>query len=230
MDMLPLARSDCRGSRYCNKWRVCERCARIRASKFADRAQYLERRFGRLVFLRTTPDHNTESEIRKLRDSILREKLAPAGLWTIETGELFAKLHLNILAPEAAIRKGSVGFEYAEPVRSSARAAAAYICDRSGMPHPSQYAGRLQGEWGTVAQLVMGCNDLSMAPVQAALVEQSMWTKWTHKGVSHFTLGSVKVPAPWEPPVREKTREEYAEIARRNLSNIYATIAGYSQK
>jgi hypothetical protein len=230
MSFLPLERSDCRGERYCGKWRICERCARIRAARFADRAKYLEARHGRLLFLRTSPELNTESEMKKLRDRVMREKLAPAGVWTIETGELFAGLHLNILAPEAAIRRGSVGFEYAEPVRSSVRAAAAYICKRTGMPHPEQYSGRIMGEWGTITQMVMATKDRQAIACQAAMVNRALGLEkapepaWIY--FSNKSKQLTKEPAPYVP----KTREEYAEIARRNLSNIYAIIASNSQK
>jgi len=223
-------RSDCTGKHFCKKWRICERCARIRAAQFADRAKDLEARHGRLILARAKPDTNSESAMRRLRDDIMRKKLAPAGLWTIEAGELFAGLHLNLIVPEAVYKTGSKYIEYAEVVRTSARAVAAYIAKRTGMPAPEQYSGRLMGEWGTFSQTLMRSQDRSAAVVQAAMVERSMWQRWQHHGVTHFTKTTISEPASWAPPAAAKTREEYAEIARRNLSNIYATIAGNSHK
>lgn len=227
--MLPITRSDCIGKTYCGKWRICERCARIRAARFADRAKYLEARHGRLMFLRASPAANSELEMKKLRDRIMREKLAPAGLWSIETGELFAGLHLNLLAPEAAIRRGSVGFDYAEPVRSSVRAAAAYMVKRSGMPAPEQYSGRLIGEWGTVSQMIMATKDKQAVCVQAAAVELALYPNLRPESAWVYFSPQSKQTTRNPTPPPERTREEYAEIARRNLSNIYATIARSSR-
>jgi hypothetical protein len=182
------------------------------------------------MFVRETPQFNTESEMKKLRDCILRKKLAPAGLWTIETGELFAGLHLNLIVPKSALQGKTEQFSYQEEIRSSVRAVASYIMKRTGIPAPEQYGGRLMGEWGTIAQMVMASADKQTACVQACMVERTLTQRWQHHGITHFTQTKVLQIAEWEPPVREKSREEYAEIARRNLSNIYATIARSSQK
>jgi hypothetical protein len=229
-NIFPLNRSGCTGPHFCKKWRICERCAKIRAAQFADRAKDLEARHGKLIFARAKPEANNESAMRRLRDHVMRQKLAPAGLWSIESGELFAGLHLNILAPESVFKRGSPYIEYAEVVRSSARAVGAYMVKPSGMPPIEQYSGRLIGEWGTFTQMLMRSRDQSTITARAAMVERTLWQPWTHRGVTHFTksLELVEVDEPVQQ--QEKTREEYAEIARRNLSNIYATIARCSQK
>ena len=228
MELIP-TRSDCTGQHLCGHWRTCERCARYRAAKIADRAQFLEARFGKLALARITPEINSEHEMKKLRDRLVRQKLAPAGIWTIETGEQFLKLHLNLLLPHEAAAANKGVFDYTEPVRSSARSVAAYIAKRKGMPLPHQYSGRLQGEWGSIAQHVMKSGQLFMAPIQAATMQVTLWHKWQHRGVSHFTRTIEQVAAPVVLPVREKSLLEYAEIARRNLSNIYA-IVGQGQR
>ena len=223
-NIFPVPRSDCRGSHRCGKWRICERCARVRAAAFADRAQFLAARYGQLSFARVTPDTNSESEMKKLRDRIVRQKLAPAGLWTVETGEQFMRLHLNMLLPRQYAAVCSEVFDYVEPVKTSPRAVAAYICKRTGMPSMHQYAGRLQGEWGSIAQHLMKSTDPQHAPAQAKMIEVTLWQKWQHHGVSHYSRTTERVQAPEPLPRREKTMLEYGEIARKHLAGLYAIL------
>jgi hypothetical protein len=223
-NIFPAQRSDCRGAFFCGKWRICERCARIRAARFADRAQFLAARYGRLALARISPTENTESEMKKLRDRIVRQKLAPAGLWTIETGEQFLRLHLNLLLPDQYTQLCKGAFDYVEPVRSTPRAVAAYITDRRGMPSIQQYSGRLLGEWGSIAQHIMKSTDPQHAPVQAKLIEVTLWHKWHHRGVTHFTQTTEMVEQPDIVPRREKSMLEYGEIARKHLSKLHSII------
>ena len=218
-------RSDCRGAHYCGHHRTCERCARRRAALIADRAQYLEQRHGALALAVAKPEHNTAQAIKRLRDQLMRAKLAPAGIWTIETGERFAGLHLNMLVPQrdAAALMGRV--EYIEDIRTSSRAAAAYICKRSGMPPPSQYDGRLHGEWGNVVQHIMASHDVSAAPAQAAAVNMALLTQEERDRLGYWNARSLAQQRANDGTTREKTRAEYAEIARRNLAAVYLACA-----
>jgi len=217
-------RSDCRGYHMCGNWRICERCAKFRAAKIADRAEYLEQKFGRLALARVSPEENSELAIRKLRDSIVRAKLAPAGIWTIETGELYAGLHLNCIFPASYQFEASKRFDYVELIKTSSRAAAAYIAKRKGMPQMQQYGGRLTGSWGTFMQKLMSSKDQAAAACQAAAVNMALGlTKPAESAWVYFSPQSKQLtrePAPYV----EKTRDEYREIARKHLSNLYAIM------
>lgn len=192
----------------------------------ADRAAEIEKRHGKLCLAVARPAENSARAIRALRDRIVRAKLAPAGIWTIETGEQFAGLHLNILLPAKASTGIARHAEYVELVRESSRAAAAYIAKRTGMPSTAQFDGRLLGGWGTVSSMIMRNESLQCAAPRAALVN---WSLMDETQRAHALKGWCEVPGGYvkgEPARPELSREEYAEIARRNLGKIYATLAG----
>lgn len=168
------------------------------------------------------PGENTAHAISKLRERLVRKKLAPAGIWTIETGSQFAGLHLNILAPASHLQAISQNTAYAEIVRTSSRAAAAYISKRTGMPSIQQYDGRLLGEWGTIAQHIMADTNTAAAAPQAALAELALMTETERLEKAQ---GWFRVPGGYvkgTPMPIERTKEEYAEIAKRHLPRLYA--------
>lgn len=221
-------RSDCKLNPPCGHWRTCELCARIRQKKIADAAQALEAKQGRLCLSVARPPENTAGAIRSLRDQIVRSKLAPAGIWTIETGELFMGLHLNILAPARfsdALRRAG---HHVELVQSSARAAAAYISKRAGMPEEQQYRGRLYGKWGNISEVIMTSESLETAAPRAALSEWSLMSEqdkaYAQQGWHRCKGGYVK----GEPAKPERTAEEYRAIAARHLPNLLAAVGRIS--
>lgn len=114
----------CRPRERCNKWRECDRCARIRQAKIADVA---ENRLARnhyltYVVLTTSEPLTLPADREKLIRSV--QRLSSGGLWTVEAGEQFRGLHVNLLLASekpikiARIRKiwGDLGEVHAEPV------------------------------------------------------------------------------------------------------------------
>lgn len=223
------SRSDCRGQKLCGRWRTCERCARARQKLWADRAQILESKFGGLCLARCSPEENTERAMKALRDRIMRARLAPAGIWSIETGSLYAGLHLNIIAPEDSDLRASGMADYIEPIRTTARTVAAYITKRGGMPSAEQYSGRLAGSWGSFTQALFAGKTPEATRAQAALLDHTLRSpiEQAEREAGWFRVlgGYVK----GEPEQKVRTREEYAEIARRNLSKLYASMASKCQ-
>lgn len=223
----PFARQvdgSCTGRRWCGNWKTCPRCAAARARLWADRAEALEQRAGRLDFARITPAENTAAAVREIRDRILRSKLAPAGIWSVEAGSLFAALHLHMLVPhDSALRESGLA-QYIEPVRTCARVAAAYMVDRAGAPSAKQYSGRLVGQWGRFTETLMASRDPAHAAAQAAAVNGALLSDAEKaeraQGWYRVQGGYVK----GEPERPERTKAEYAEIARRNLSKLYASM------
>jgi hypothetical protein len=232
---MEITRSDCRGNHYCHHWRICERCARIRQAKLAERAEYMELRQGKLALAVWKPDHNTAQAIKNIRDKLVRSKLAPSGIWTIETGELYAGLHLNTIFPARYIEDARHKAAHVEIVRSSARAAAAYIAKRSGMPSVKQYAGRLMGEWGTILQHITASQSQETATVKAAAVNMSMMSKEDLERYGKTYMKKlIELNYPFkggqqsneqeQQQRQDRTNAEYAVIARRNLSKLYEAV------
>ena len=228
-------RSDCRGNYYCHHWRICERCARIRQAKIAERAEYLELRQGKLALAVWKPDYNTAQATKNLRDKLIKSKLAPSGIWTIETGELYAGLHLNTIFPARYIEEARHKADHIEIIKTSARAAAAYIGKRTGMPTIKQYSGRLMGEWGTILQHITSSNSIETATVKAAAVNMSMMSQDDLDRFGPIYLEKLKElnyqfqgkpqsenQQPEKKP--ELTAAEYAVIARRNLPKLYEAV------
>jgi hypothetical protein len=184
----------------------------------------METKQGRLCLAVAKPMENTADAIRSLRDQIVRTKLAPSGIWTIETGELYMGLHLNIMAPARfsdALRRAG---HHVELIQSSARAAAAYISKRSGMPEEVQYQGRLYGRWGNVSAMLMASDSTETAAPRAALSEWSLMSDqdkaFALQGFHRCDGGYVK----GEPAKPQKSDEEYRDIAARHLPNILAAV------
>lgn len=243
--------TSCAGVKHCGNIHTCDKCASERQARIADHANTLERQHGQLTLTVLSPNHNTQAEISRLRASFIRRALAPAGIWTIETGEQFGGLHLNILSPAPAPAKWREAQHYSELVRTTARDAAAYIAKRAGMPPLDQYTGRLHGNFGQLFEYLT--NNRAYPPVQAAALESTMsgasskkpeskpkdkidcpgnypddWVQDESKfdptrARASFMWSPEDSNPPWVP--RKKTLEARREIMRRNLPNLYAAIS-----
>lgn len=215
----------------------------------AEVAERMEQQYGQLTMTVLKPEQNTAEAVMALRASFLRRKLAPAGIWTVETGTKFLGLHLNILSPKPLHTKIKRCESYSEILRESGRAAAAYIAKRSGMPAREQYSGELWGSFGQIGQILVNQN--SAPVVQAASVEVALsggvsvdrlsanseseyrtdqdeargWREgeqFQGRRVWWCLDGSGEYT--YKPPRPQLTREERAAIMRRNLPNLYAAI------
>jgi hypothetical protein len=233
----------------CRDVRACDFCAARRQKQIAGVAESVEASYGQLTLTTIKPEQNTEEAIRALRASFMRRALAPAGIWTVETGSLFSGLHLNILSPKPLPAQWRKCETYSELVQTTARDAAAYISKRSGMPPVDQFRGRLFGAWGKVGEILLS---EGVAPVvQAAAVELTlnggsmgeadrlgaeylriadMVEGWREGEDKHgrkvwFSKSDgrmVRSDPHFDKP--ERTKEERAEMARRHLPNLYAAV------
>lgn len=233
----------------CENVRNCEFCAKARQMKIAQVAENIENSYGQLTLTTIKPEQNTEEAIRALRSSFMRRALAPAGIWTVETGSLFAGLHLNILSPKPLPAQWRKCETYSELVQTTARDAAAYIAKRAGMPPVDQFRGRLYGAWGKVGEILLS---EGVAPVvQAAAVELTLnggsMSEADSLGAEYLRIADtvegwresedkhgrkvwfskndgrmVRRDPHFDKP--EKSKEERAEIARRHLPNLYKSL------
>lgn len=236
----------CSSRSRCENARECDICARARQQKIAGVAEAIEQQHGPLTMTVIRPEQNTAAAIEAVRASFMRRALAPAGIWTVETGELFGGLHLNILSPAPREARWRGCQTYSELLRTTARDAAAYIAKRSGMPTVEQYAGRLYGSFGKVGEIL--ATQQRVPVVQAAMLEVAMGggsrsadamqdkrvfrkvQDWSRLDASKPTFYNPEFPHECNPPLMmesgkaESTKEERAEIMKRHLSRVYEAI------
>jgi len=200
-------------------WRTCKYCAAVRQFKIADKAEILDNTFDQLYLSVIKPHDKTAAALQRIRAAILRRGFTSAGLWSIETGAKLGGLHLNIIAP-APVAPLLRGCEtWAEVITTSGRAAAAYINKPSGFPERAEYGGNLTGSWSTIPGFFTGRQ--LPATVQAASIEAAL-----SKHQPEDYLRQALAAQAFNQAHRPATREEFREVARRNLPNLYAALNG----
>lgn len=245
MDNSP--KRDCSPRSRCERTRDCDYCAAARQRKIGDVAEAIEREHGQLTMTVLKPIDNTAAEIKRLHARFMRRSLAPAGIWTVEKGEQFGRLHLNYISPKPIPDKWKRCETYTELLEVTARDAAAYITKRSGMPDKKQYAGRLYGSWGKVGEILVSKEMIEAAPiVTAATMEAALSGKVGEKmkidGIEYRTAEEErkgwKEGAPvegrrvwwtldgkewtYKPPAPKG--EDYKAIGRKHLPELYAAL------
>lgn len=208
---------NCRPSNRCGRWRVCQHCAKIRQSKIADEAERMERIHGPLWLSVAKPHENTAVAIRKIRAHIIRNTLTGTGIWTIETGEKFAGLHLNLITPSPVRISSRLGTSWSELITNGARVAASYISKQEGMPELCQYEGRLYGTFGKMADILI--SEKMPATVQAASIETIV-----RPPGGRLTAAERRTIDQIQSRPSQKTMEEYKEIARKHLPHIFEIL------
>lgn len=207
----------CRPMRRCMDWRKCEYCAKTRQADLAWRGELLEKQFDTLFLSVLTPTDKTESAIQRIRANLLRKAFAPAGIWSVETGEKLGGLHLNIIAPQPVTRVFQDCQTWSQAITTGGRAAAAYINKRAGFPDRAEYSGNLTGSWSQIPDFFTVRH---MPPVVvAASVEAALSNKHPEEYL-RAALASREHAA----PDKARTREDYRAIAIANLPNLYAAL------
>jgi len=163
------------------------------------------------------PNENTARSIRAARGALLRNHVAQAGLWTIETGEKFAGLHLNIISTKPTIPKIRGATSWSAQLETSARIAAAYIAKQSGMPDTHQFDGRLYGTFGAFADIVTG------RQMPSVVVAASLQVAMRPVG-GPLTRSERREFAELAARKEYRSAEEYREIARTHLPDIFAAL------
>lgn len=153
----------------CNRFYHCDRCARRRQARWADVAERIEAAFGPLQLAVITPNENTARALDAAKRSALRAAISPAMMWSIETGQQFGRLHLNLIGPNLANIAPRGAAVNVSTIRTNARAAAAYITKKSGYPSKEHYAGRIVGTAGHVMQHLAQARHMPVAQAGAIL-------------------------------------------------------------
>lgn len=203
--------------RRCMDWRNCEYCARARQATLAWRGELLANQFDTLFLSVIKPVDGTAAALQRIRAAILRKSFAPAGIWSVEEGKQLGRLHLNILAPAPAPDTLRDCETWSQAITTSGRAAAAYINKRSGFPDQQTYSGNLAGSWSKIPDFFTSRH---MPPtVMAASAEAALSNKHPDE-----YLRAALASREREQQTDALTRADYAEIAHRNLPNLYATL------
>jgi hypothetical protein len=113
-----------------------------------------------------TPDDTTPAGIEYARRWFARNYRPAAGVWSVESGEFKPGYHLNVIADRVDIRPGFKGHIYAEPIRSTVRAVAAYMTKAERAATRAQGFHRQTGDLGPAANWLRTA--LHDAPVVAA--------------------------------------------------------------
>ena len=117
----------------------------------------------------------------------MRASDSPALIWSVEVGIVAARLHLNLLGPAIGapnIRNAAV---HVEECVKPARAVAAYITKRAGMPSRQIYAGRLVGTAGHIMQYLAHAEHMPAAQAGALLkiIETARFNRAGHSLSGH---------------------------------------------
>lgn len=214
--------ADCRPGRRCKDWRQCPACARIRQCQIANVAE--EGAKSSPVVTYAVARVHAPERIEKDRERFMARlaTISEGGIWSIETGQISAGLHVNIIAgtidPVAAADlakywpAGSpVDIWAAQIPRADVRNVAAYSAKRSGFPDEKEYSGRLYGSWGAWKRPL------------AAMVENPRVSRVAAGAALETMLAAAGVPDQIPPPVFEagpfrgkETAEERAARRERN--------------
>lgn len=198
-------------------WKNCELCARSRQATLAWRGEMLEKQFDTLFLSVLTPIDKTASAIQRIRAGLLRSNFAPAGVWSVESGEKCGGLHLNIIAPAPVTRLFRDCATWSQALTTSGRAAVAYINKREGFPERAEYAGNFTGSWSTIPAFFTSNR---MPPVvMAASAEAALSNKHPEEYLRAAMASRERATAQ-----KDLSREQYHQIARANLPNLYAAL------
>lgn len=209
--------STCTYKNRCKNWRVCEYCAKVRQKKIADLADALFDKSAPLYFSVLRPSRSTEREIKRIRASFIRYSLTEKGLWSVETGEKFAGLHLNVISQGGRMPHIRDCETYSELISTSARAVAAYITKSTGIPAEDFYTGRIFGTFGRLNESFS--HRVMPACVQAASIEALL------NPDADQANAIIKTPPycpGWEPVYKSKA--EYYEIAKAHLPELLKAV------
>lgn len=133
-----------------------------------------------------------------------------AAVWSIEFGRHGTGYHLNVIAEHIADLAPPGARVLAAPIRSTVRAAAAYITKRSQTPPREELQKRNTGYFGTIIDTLV--KDATGLPIVKAAALQTMLTR--------DAAASPPLPQPQHAKPRTYTKLEYREFAHVALTQL----------
>lgn len=205
----------CKKGSRCGLFRICKFCARVRQAHVADIAEQVLSHYPVLYPARITPDINSPVEIERIKSAIKRQLGAYSGLWSVEVGEVFGLLHLNIITPKNILKPIKGTHYWQGQALENLRRYAAYMVKPSQIPDLSQYSGRQFGTWQSMTDLFKSSQQLPL--IQGAFHE-------------NITLHQFILPGPYlerqkEIAAMRKFNRSYSEIANDHLVKLRAFTA-----
>lgn len=205
----------CKKGSRCGLFRICKFCARVRQAHVADIAEQVLSHYPVLYPARITPDINSPVEIERIKSAIKRQLGAYSGLWSVEVGEVFGLLHLNIITPKNILKPIKGTHYWQGQALENLRRYAAYMVKPSQIPDLSQYSGRQFGSWQSMSDLFK--NERQLPVIQGAFHE-------------NITLHQFILPGPYlerqkEIAAMRKFNRRYSEIANDHLVKLRAFTA-----
>lgn len=205
----------CKKGSRCGLFRICKFCARVRQAHVADIAEQVLSHYPVLYPARITPDINSPVEIERIKSAIKRQLGAYSGLWSVEVGEVFGLLHLNIITPKNILKPIKGTHYWQGQALENLRRYAAYMVKPSQIPDLSQYSGRQFGSWQSMSDLFK--NERQLPVIQGAFHE-------------NITLHQFILPGPYlerqkEIAAMRKFNRSYSEIANDHLVKLRAFTA-----
>lgn len=205
----------CKKGSRCQLFRVCRFCARARQAHVADVAEQALNHYGALFPARFTPDNNSQAEIERLKSAIKRQLGSYSGFWSVEVGEVFGLLHLNVITPRSDLKPIKGAQYWQGQALENLRRYAAYLAKQKQIPDLSQYSGRQFGTWQSMTDLFKSGQQLPL--IQGAFHEK-------------ITLAEFKIPTPYlerqqQIAAERKHSRSYSEIANDHLIRLRAFTA-----
>lgn len=162
---------NCRNAFKCAKFRECERAAKARKIIFANRAEALFCSED-AAFYQVSRDHDPQRVIKDFR------KIAPSGLYTIETTEKDG-LHLNFIASATADLGALSNFSSVIETRQEARQIGAYMSKPEQAPTLNALGDatglrQVSNSWGSFRRLESFLKSEKMAQTHPYIVTSTL--------------------------------------------------------
>lgn len=236
-------RPECSRTNPCNRPRKCPWCARRRQGRIADAAEMMAASaiadgssWAMLTVIKATAP--TAANTRMTRAQIiaeLRRLGCSRGMWTVEKGEEFGALHVNLLhlMPDEVPPQHPAYEAHHSIIRlttaADLRPTAAYISKQTAMPPPEQYSGRLYGGWGLqhISALMIGEEMRQRAPAVAAEALEQLIDKRHGRTAANNRLPGLGRGADHAPAQRwPKVMDSRAAAELPALRELIARAAG----
>lgn len=168
------------------------------------------------------PHDGSRASAEKLR-RWYAEKVRPvAAVWSIEYGRHGTGYHLNIIADTIRSIAPPGARVLCAPIRTTVRATAAYITKRAQTPPPESTQTRNTGYMGRIIDTLI--KDATGLPlVKAAALQQVVRRAPPNAAKQQESTAPQPEPQPKPPqdPSEKLTREQYRQIGRRALDDLY---------
>ena len=206
------SRPSCQPRARCRRWRECPECARIRQARIANACERLQYITPKISWATIQPIEAGEAALLDARAEFLAKVRPRGAVWTVEQAPTTGRLHCNVLLPAFEPRRLNLAASHVIEAITNPRRVGAYISKREQMPDKANFGGRLYGTAGPLWQWLTSGDGPPL--VNAAAIQADIDREAGQE--------LPRQPAPPPPQGQVLTLEDYAEIARRRLPDVWA--------